>query len=161
MNHGYLEFHNSRWYTNLASSNMLLTMKKVGLLSLTLGIALISVLATCHAINRSGAMMADGAEHQPLSLVVASPNDSQECCLFVSHGMPISFLASASERSNAWYLVGAVAALFALWRLRDKDQDTDLRSPLGRARNGFVFRFLQEAFSRGILHPRIYEPAFV
>lgn len=133
------------------------TIKIVGLLSLALGIALVSVLATCHAINRSGAMMADGAEYQPFSLVVVSPNDSQECCLLFSHGMPISFLASASERSNAWYLIGAVAALFALWRLRDKDQDTDQRSPLGRERIGFVFRFLQEAFARGIIHPRIFE----
>ena len=78
-----------------------------------------------------------------------------------SHDMLVSFLASTSERSNALYLMGALAAFFIFWQLKDKDQDTDKRVPLARNKDFLVFRFLQEAFARGIIQPRIYESVSV
>lgn len=139
---------------------MLSTMRKVGFLSLALGIALVGFLAFCHAMNKSEAMMASGAEHKPFSFAIVSSDASQECCLLASHDIHASFLAATAERNNGWYSVGAVLALFALWRFKNKDLDGG-RAPMHREVSGFVFRFLQEAFARGIIQPRIFEPAVV
>lgn len=135
-------------------------MKKIGFFSLVLGIVLVSVLASCHAMSQNEERMADLVTHQPLSFVTVSQDASENCCLLASHDMPVSFLASASVRSNALYLMGVLAALFILWRWRGKDQDTDQRMPACEGGGSLVFRYLQEAFARGIIQPRIYEPAF-
>lgn len=153
-----LMFQRVLWYTNFVSFYMSLTVKKLGPFSLALGIALVSILVSCHTMSQHEVkIMTDSATHQPISFIMMAQDASEEGCLLASHDMLVSFLASASERSNTLYLMGALAALFILWRLKGKDQDTNQRMSLARNKGSLVFHYLQEAFSRGILHPRIYE----
>lgn len=140
---------------------MSLLVKKLGFVSLAVGIALISIFVSCHAISQDEPRLADAATRQLSSFITVSQDASEECCLLASHDMLVSFLASTSERSNALYLMGALAAFFIFWQLKDKDQDTDKRVPLARNKDFLVFRFLQEAFARGIIQPRIYESVSV
>lgn len=139
---------------------MKLIVQKITNLTLLLGIIIMSAIAMCHSIHSS---VAPGliANESP-RYIFSAPTNMSGCCLLKEYIPSHSFIAGLLARtSGRFYFPALVIILLAVWYWQRRGRIV-VRKIISFCSTPFKsLNFLQEAFSQGILHSRIYEPALL